>query len=388
MQRALALARAGEGLASPNPQVGCVLVRPEETRDTAGTILGEGTHRYEQRDHAEIVALSDAAAHGHSVRGATAFVTLEPCSHHGRTGPCVDALLAAGIARCVVATADPNPLVSGRGLERLRAAGVEVVLNVLEREAQVLNDAFAYFIQHRRPFVTLKAALSIDGHLAPPPETRSGAQPFWLTGPEARAQVHRLRHQADAILTGIGTVVADDPALTDRSGLPRRRRLLRVVLDPQLRTPTGSQLVNSATAHPETEPSDLLLLCSASAPPARQRALEVAAEDRIEIVRLTSSPSGRLSLPAVLELLAKRACPSVLLEAGSALNSSFLHEDLVDRAVLFFSQTELGHGSVPFAAGGPSPYLLQQRLARMSTNELGGDVMVEGLLHNPWPDRT
>src|SRR6201996_2933730 len=246
LQRALDLAQEAVGLASPNPTVGCVLVRD-------GAVLGEGAHHYDERDHAEIAALKQAASLGHTPLGATAYVTLEPCSHHGRTGPCADALIAAGISRCVVATQDPNPQVSGRGLAKLRAAGIEVTVGLLQERARDLNEAFAHFIQHRTPFVTLKAALSVDGKLAPQPAARIPNQPHWLTGPAARHEVQLLRHAADAVLTGIGTVLADDPQLTDRSGLlgpnnlPRRRPLLRVILDSQLRIPLSSQMVRSAS---------------------------------------------------------------------------------------------------------------------------------------------
>ena len=387
MQHALALARETIGLASPNPQVGCVLVRPESQTSESG-ILGEGAHRYEQRDHAEIVALKQAAALGNEVRGATAYVTLEPCAHHGRTGPCADALIAARIARCVVATEDPNPLVGGQGINRMRAAGIEVTVGVGQQQARALNDAFAYSIQHQRPFVTLKAALSVDGYLAPPSHTRVGEEPHWLTGPEARGEVQRLRHASDAILTGIGTVLADNPALTDRSGLLRRRPLLRVVLDPQLRTPATSQLLCSAAETPTRQDRNLLLICAEAAPQSREQALAEASAGRAEILRLPSGPAGRLNLPAVLALLAERQCNSLLLETGSALNSAFLHEGLVDRLVLFFSETELGTGSVPFAAAGPSPFVLQQQLQGLTNISVGADVMITGLLHNPWPSAT
>ena len=314
MRRALKLARETIGLASPNPQVGCVLT---QTPPGGGTpqIIGEGAHLYDNRDHAEIVALKQAASRGFSPRGATAYVTLEPCSHHGRTGPCADALIAAGIARCVIATQDPNPQVSGQGIQRLRAANIEVTLGVLEQPARDLNDAFAHFIQHRTSFVTLKAALSVDGKLAPPPAARYPNQPFWLTGPAARFQVQLLRHASDAVLTGIGTVLADDPQLTDRSGmqdparsgmqdpligrriedpvrsgvhepnaLPRRRPLLRVILDTNLRIPLTSQLVRSAAStrasHGAHGPysarspySDLLILCGSLASPSKAAAL-------------------------------------------------------------------------------------------------------------------
>ncbi len=387
MQRALALARETVGLASPNPQVGCVLVRPAgETSESS--ILGEGAHRYDQRDHAEIVALKQAAALGNAVQGATAYVTLEPCAHHGRTGPCADALIAAGIARCVVATEDPNPLVSSQGIARMRAAGVEVTVGLGQQQARALNLAFACAIQHQRPFVTLKSALSVDGCLAPPPHVRAGKEPFWLTGPEARAEVHRLRHASDAILTGIGTVLADDPALTDRSGLARRRPLLRVILDPQLRTPVTSQLIRSAAERRSAPESDLLLLCAEAAPQTREQALTDACRGHAGIIRLPAGPAGRLNLAGILALLGERRCNSLLLETGSALNSAFLHEDLVDRVVLFFSEMELGNGSVPFAAAGPSPYLLQQKLQQLTNRSVGADVMVTGLLHDPWPAAT
>ena len=387
MRQALALARETAALASPNPQVGCVLVRSSPDPAQPGQVLGEGAHRYADLDHAEIVALKQAAAAGRSVAGATAYVTLEPCAHHGRTGPCAEALVRARIARCVIATTDPNPLVSGKGLALLRGAGVEVAVGVCQTQARELNLAFAHFIQHRRPFVTLKAAISVDGSLAPPAHARAGAAPHWLTGPLAREKVQRLRHGSDAILTGIGTVLADDPALTDRTGLPRRRPLLRVILDPRLRTPLDSALLRTARENSFPEP-DLLLVHAedpALAAPERKQALETAAPGRIELRSVPASPAGRLSLPAVLALLAERQCLSLLIEAGSALNAAFLHEDLVDRVALFFAPLELAHGAIPFAAGGPSPYLLQQRLQQTTTRELGPDVLVTGLLHDPWP---
>ena len=388
MSRALELACESIGLASPNPLVGCVIAVPSSDPAAPPVILGEGSHHFDGRDHAEIVALKQAAARGRDVRGATAYVTLEPCSHYGRTGPCADALIGAGIKRCVVATEDPNPLVSGRGLARLRGAGIEVTMGVEQESARELNLAFAHFIQHQRPFVTLKAAVSRDGYLAPPPEARTGAAPHWLTGPEARAEVQLLRHAADVIVSGIGTVLADDPLLTDRSGLSRRLPLLRVILDPQLRTPTGSRLILSAAERSGEQATDLLLLCTEDAAVERERALVTAATGRLEILRCPAGPAGRLNLPAVLALLGERRCLSLLIEAGSTLNSAFLHEDLVDQVVLFFSPQELGAGSIPFAAGGPSPFLLERSLQQARTICLGQDTMVSGLLHDPWPGAT
>jgi len=368
MQRALSLAAATSGLASPNPQVGCVLVRN-------GEVLGEGAHLYENYDHAEIVALKQAASRDLSTEGATAYVTLEPCSHHGRTGPCADALIAARISRLVVATTDPNPLVSGRGIEKLRTAGIEVNLGVLQSNARTLNEVFAHFIRTRTPFVTLKAALSLDGRLAPPPASRFPNQPFWLTGPAARHEVHLLRHASDAILTGIGTVLADDPQLTDRSELPRRRPLLRVVLDTHLRTPLSSQLVRSAK-------DDLLILTSTSASSAKIAELT---RDGAEIETIPEH-AGRLSLPAVLETLAERSIISVLLEAGSHLNGAFLRQNLVDKAVLFYSETELGEQGIHFAQGFVSPYHFEQTLHSVTRDLIGPDACVTGYLHNPWPE--
>jgi diaminohydroxyphosphoribosylaminopyrimidine deaminase/5-amino-6-(5-phosphoribosylamino)uracil reductase len=383
MRRALKLAAETVALASPNPQVGCVLT---QTPPNGGTpkIIGEGAHLYANRDHAEIVALKQAAQRGFSTIGATAYVTLEPCSHHGRTGPCADALVAAGIARCVVATQDPNPQVSGQGLAKLRAAGIDVTVGVLQQWARDLNDAFAHFIQHRTPFVTLKAGLSVDGKLAPPPASRFPNQPHWLTGAAARYEVQLLRHASDAVLTGIGTVLADDPQLTDRSGLlgpnnlPRRRPLLRVILDSQLRIPISSQLVRSANndGHP-----DLLILCSKSAPSAKITTLT----DLGAQVETIPDHAGRLSLPAVLTTLAERNILSLLLECGSHLNGAFLQQNLVDKAVLIYAETELGDQAIPFAQGIASPYLFEESLLRVTRATYGPDACVTGYLHYPWP---
>lgn len=367
MQRALTLARETVALASPNPQVGCVLVKE-------GEVIGEGAHLYANRDHAEIVALKQARERGIDVTGATAYVTLEPCSHHGRTGPCADALVAAHISRAVVATEDPNPQVSGQGIAKLRAASIEVALGILQQPARDLNDAFAHFIQHHRPFVTLKAALSVDGYLAPAPQNRTPNQPHWLTGPAARAEVQRLRHASDAILTGIGTVLADDPALTDRTGQPRRRPLLRVILDTHPRTPLDSQLVRTAN-------NDLLILTASTAPSEKIEALRKAGAE----VQTIPEENNQLSLPAVLKALAERNILGLLLEAGSHLNGAFLRQNLVDKAILFYSETELGSQSLPFAEGIASPYLFQQSLHRTTRTAFDTDACITGYLHDPWP---
>ena len=368
MQRALTLAQATEGFASPNPKVGCVLVKDE-------SVIAEGAHLYDQRDHAEIAALKQAAALGRDVAGATAYVTLEPCSHHGRTGPCAEALIHAGITECIIATADSNPIVSGKGIAKLRKAGLQVTVGILEQPARDLNEAFSWSIQHGTPFVTLKSALSVDGFLAP--RTRTETAPVWLTGPEARAEVHRLRHASDAILTGIGTVLADDPHLTDRSGLPRRRPLLRVVLDPALRIPITSNLIQSAAG-------DLLLIHGGRV--SRKRIHDLAQTGAM--LRRLDATDGlsrrQLSLPALLEHLATLDIRSVLLESGPTLNGAFLTQHLVQKTILFFSETELGPEAIPFAHGIPSPFLFKQTLSRITRTTFGPDACVTGCLQDPW----
>ena len=240
MQRALSLARRGIALTSPNPVVGCVIL------DAAGQLAGEGWHEYDLRDHAEVAALREAAQKSISVRAGTAYVTLEPCNHTGRTPPCTQALIESGIRRVVAATVDPNPAVSGRGLQALRSAAIETAVGVCQPEARRLNEPFARWIQHRRPLVLMKVAMTLDGRIAPPAGQHSPRQPYWITSEPARLAVQTLRWQADAVLVGIDTVLADDPMLTDRSGLRRRRPLQRLILDSALRMPLDSKLVSTA----------------------------------------------------------------------------------------------------------------------------------------------
>lgn len=374
LEHALTLARNAAAFASPNPTVGCVLAM------ATGEILSEGAHFYDERDHAEVAALKSAAALGRSVHGATAYVTLEPCTTHGRTGPCAEALIAAGIGRCVIATADPNPLVHLRGVGRLRNAGITVDFpppgSPLVAQARRLNDAFAFSITDGRPFITLKAALSVDGMLAPPPQNRSGTTPHWLTGEAARLDVQRLRHESDCILTGIGTLLADNPTLTDRTGFPRRRPLLRVVLDSHLRTPLNSELAQTADG-------DVLLVCHNNAPNNGSK-LEALG---CEILRLPGE-AHKLDLHLLLAELHRRGINSVLAESGSGLNVSLLRADLVDRLVFYYADTELGTGAIPFAAHGPSPFMLQEKLTGMTRTAFphgsSEDIRITGYLHDPW----
>ncbi len=356
MQHALALARKGIGLSSPNPAVGCVIVRD-------GAIVGEGFHQYERRDHAEIIALKCA---GENARGATLYVNLEPCNHTGRTGPCTEAILAAGI-RCVVAgIEDPNPKTSGRGFERLQTSGVEIISGVLEDEARRLNEAFACWIRTRKPFVTLKSALTLDGQLALP-KSRKRERSEWITSEESRAEVQRMRHASDALLTGIGTVLADNPLLTDRSGLSRRRRLLRVVLDSRLRLSPQSRLVKTAD-------DDLLIFTGAALDSAKARKLQGAG---VEIVR-TRTHRDRIDLAAALAELGRRDILSVLLEAGPSLNGAALAAGLVDKLALFYAPKIAGDGGVPFAF---APKLDRNSLQDMRTRQFGPDICVEAYPH-------
>ena len=351
MEHALDLARKGIGRASPNPTVGCVIMKD-------GAILGEGFHQYDRRDHAEIVALKQAGA---NARGATMFVTLEPCNHTGRTGPCTEAIFASGISRVIAATQDPNPKTSGEGFAQLRAAGIEVETGVLEAEAQKLNEGFSCWITTKKPFVTLKSALTLDGQLMLP-QKRGSKERLWVSSDESRAEVQRMRHASDALLTGIGTVLADDPLLTDRSGLERRRRLLRVVLDAKLRLLPRSRIVQSAD-------DDLLLFTAASLKSPKARTLQNAG---VELVQAKAS-SGLLDLPTVLTELGKREILSVLLEAGPRLNGSALCHGLVHKLVLFYAPKLAGHANVPLLFPSTSLPSLHFR----SCQPLGPDIAIE-----------
>ncbi|MFM8409871.1 MAG: bifunctional diaminohydroxyphosphoribosylaminopyrimidine deaminase/5-amino-6-(5-phosphoribosylamino)uracil reductase RibD [Alphaproteobacteria bacterium] len=318
MRRALELARRGLGRTSPNPPVGAVVVR-------GGKIVGEGLHRRAGGPHAEVVALREA---GSLARGATLYCTLEPCAHHGRTPPCAPAVAAAGIARVVVGTIDPNPRVRGRGLRILRAAGVRVASGVEEDEAKELIRFFAHHRRHGRPFVRLKLAASLDGRIA----TAGGAS-RWITGPGARALVHRWRDEMDAILVGIGTALADDPSLTCR----RRggRDPLRVVLDRSLRLPPGARMLREGR-------SAVWLAAGAGSDRRRRLALERAGA-RVFTAR---SRRGRLDLGAVLERLGREGVLSVLAEGGGEVAASLLAAGLVDEVCLFTAPILLGGDGV------------------------------------------
>lgn len=376
LRRALELAKKSFGLASPNPNVGAVLV------DDNCNVLGEGFHTYEGVKHAEVVAIESA---GDKAPGTTLYINLEPCSHQGRTGPCTEAIIAAGIKRVVACTADPNPAVSGRGFARLRQAGVQVVSGVLEEEARPLNDAFAKYIRYRLPLVTLKAAMTLDGKIAPPPEDLASTDAAsgspsggWITSDEARSHVQELRHQHDAILVGVGTVIADNPLLTDRSGLSRRRPLLRVIVDSHLRLPLDSRLAKTAN-------DDVLVFCSL----AEEKKKQLLLEHGIQVEQVASAGvDGRPDLQAICRRLAERETTSVMIEGGALVNWAALASGIADKVFFYYSPNILGGtGSVPFATGhGFRKMSEAAHLKWFWLHRLGEDFAVEGYLRDPYLD--
>jgi diaminohydroxyphosphoribosylaminopyrimidine deaminase/5-amino-6-(5-phosphoribosylamino)uracil reductase len=365
MQRALELARRGIAVTSPNPAVGCVIL------DRAGQVAGEGWHEYDLVDHAEVIALRVAAQHaGNRLLGGTAYVNLEPCNHTGRTGPCTEALIASGLRRAVAATIDPNPAVAGHGAEKMRAAGMEVTLGVCQAEARRLNEGFARWSQHKRPLVLLKVAMTLDGRIAPPAGQHALREPYWITCEASRDAVQPLRWQADAALTGVDTVLADDPLLTDRSGLRRRRPLLRVVLDSALRMPLDSKMV--ATANND------VVIFTVSKDERRIQELQ----SRGVRVEVLPAEAGRVPLSKVLDKLGEEGILTLLTETGTRLNTALLAAGLVDRVHLFVSPQIMGSDAVP-AFRGMSHAI---RMADVEVERYDNDLGLCSLLKDPWPN--
>ena len=375
VRRALELAREGIGLTSPNPCVGAVIV--EET----GKIVGSGVHKYETVKHAEILALEQA---GEKARGATLYINLEPCSHQGRTGPCADAIIAAGIGNVVASMSDPNSKVSGRGFAKLESAGIQVDTGILQEEAKTLNEAFAKYIRTATPLVTMKAAMTLDGKIAPPPAKSPrpsavgahGPTGGWITSESARAHVQQLRHQHDAIMVGVGTIIADDPLLTDRSGRPRRRPLLRVILDSRLRLPLESQVVKTAK-------DDVLILCSF----AEEKKKKQLQKRGIRVEQIpTATPDGRPEMTAISRSLGKMEITSLLIEGGALVNWAALASGIVDKVFLYYSPKILaGTGSVPFAAGAGFGQMSDAAYVKsIKLHRFGEDFAVEGYLRDPY----
>jgi diaminohydroxyphosphoribosylaminopyrimidine deaminase/5-amino-6-(5-phosphoribosylamino)uracil reductase len=378
LRQALDRARQGIALSSPNPNVGAVIV------DERGEVVGTGTHTYDGIKHAEVLALEQAGA---KARGATLYINLEPCSHQGRTGPCADAVIAAGLRRVVGGIPDPNPLVSGQGFARLRNAGVIVASGLLADDCMRINESFANYIRRRLPLVTLKTAMTLDGKIAPPPgesenPTALGVASVsggWITSEVARAHVQELRHQSDAIMVGVGTIIADDPLLTDRSGLPRRRPLLRVIVDSRLRLPLESRLVQ--TSHD----GDVLVVCSL----AEEKRKQTLRDHGIRVEQIpAATPDGRPNMTSLVRLLGELEISSLLIEGGAMINWASLHSDIVDKVFFYYAPKILaGSGSVPFATASgfkrmnDAAYVKSIRLHRF-----GEDFAIEGYLRDPYRD--
>ncbi len=390
LRRALELAREGVALTSPNPCVGAVVT------DVAGKVVGEGTHTYEGKKHAEVIALEKA---GGNAQGGTLYLNLEPCCTTGRTAPCTDVVIKSGVKRVVAAMEDPNPAVCGKGFETLREAGIEVAIteSALRDEARKLNEAFAEYIQSRRPFVTLKTAMTLDGKIAPPPQEEGGFSASdhgpsggWITSDDARAHVQQLRHASDAIMVGVNTVLADDPLLTDRTGLPRRRPLLRIIIDSRLRLPVDSRIVKTAK-------DDVIVFC-AMADERRRQELEMRGirveqlplyhfeEVNIVGARPIKSASGRPDMWKLVKRLGQMQITSLLIEGGALINWAALAAGIVDKVFLYYAPKILaGTGAVPFASG--EGFLRMEEAAKVRSltfHRFAEDFAVEGYLHDPY----
>lgn len=353
---ALDAAAQGLGQASPNPLVGTVVVRD-------GRIVGRGAHLYANRKHAEIVALEDA---GERARGATVYVNLEPCSHFGRTPPCVDALIEARVSRVVASMQDPAPWVDGAGFERLRAAGIDVEVGVEREAAERLNERYLVYVTEQRPFVLLKIAQTLDGRVA----TRTGASK-WITGEAAREASQELRRVYDAILVGVSTVVADDPSLTYRGDGAKRAPLVRCVVDPRLRIPLDCRLVATAGDAP------VVVYAAEGADESRREALEARG---VEVVAVPASASGSLDLGALLSDLGTRKINGLVVEGGPETAARFVEARLVDKVTCYVAPAIMGGREARGSVGGDGPETLDGlvRLERVETRRVGEDVEITG----------
>ena len=357
MKLALRLAARGAGWVSPNPMVGAVVVKE-------GRVVGRGYHRRAGAPHAEVEALRSA---GEAARGADLYVTLEPCNHQGKTPPCTQAILAAGVRRVIIAARDPNPQVTGGGAEFLASQGVDITMGVLETEARRLNEAWLHYINTGRPWVMAKAACSLDGKIA-----TVGGESQWLTGEAARAVGHRLRHRVDAIVVGVGTVLADDPQLTTRRPRGPGKDPIRVVLDSRLRLPLTSRLLHLDSAAPTW------VATTSQAPPETIRSLEAKGAQ----VLVLPAEAGRVSLSALLKELGTRQVQSLLVEGGAETLGTFFDQRLVNQFYFFYAPKILGGQQAPGMVGGQGIiHLGQAHIARdLSIRRIGGDLLVSGYL--------
>jgi diaminohydroxyphosphoribosylaminopyrimidine deaminase / 5-amino-6-(5-phosphoribosylamino)uracil reductase len=367
MRRALSLAAQGQGYVEPNPMVGCVLVRD-------GELIGQGFHRRFGQAHAEVDAINDAKHRGHDPRGATAYVTLEPCSHYGKTPPCCLALIEAQVRQVVIATVDPSPQVAGQGIHQLQAAGIEVQVGVLEEESHTLLAPFLKRLQTGLPWVIAKWAMSLDGKIA----TRTGHSQ-WISGPPARSLVHQLRGRMDGIMVGIGTALADDPALTARleNGQTPARVATRIVVDRHMRLPLESQLVQTAREVP------VLVACESGANASHRQQLEAAG---VEVWAPTLVANSEFNyaefVRQLLAELATRGMTNILVEGGASLLGNLFDQDLVDEQYVFVAPIILGGTNAPSPVGGlgletvPQASTGTAKPHRVSHQVLGNDVLI------------
>lgn len=362
MARALKLARLGEGSTAPNPMVGAVVVKN-------GEIIGEGYHQQYGGPHAEVFALDQAAE---EAAGSEIYVTLEPCSHYGKTPPCAQKLIDSGIKRAVIAVVDPNPEVAGRGIEMLREAGIKVEVGLLEAEARILNESFFKYIQSDYPFVYLKKAQTLDGYIA----TKSGDSK-WITNSEARLEGHKLRHRADAIMVGIGTVLTDDPSLTAR--LEQREGIdpLRIVLDPLLEIPLAAKIINQKSK------ADTLIITAEEFPPARAAAAakkkeQLLKKEGLQIESFASGTENYFNIKEILKYLHSREISSILVEGGAKLSHTFLKEDLVDKFYYFIAPKIYGgsDGIASFSGSGPKMMSDSVELKIVEQKNLGDNLLL------------
>jgi diaminohydroxyphosphoribosylaminopyrimidine deaminase/5-amino-6-(5-phosphoribosylamino)uracil reductase len=358
MRRALALAKRGMGTTSPNPMVGAIVVK-------GGKIVGEGYHHKAGEEHAEILALNKAGQHA---RGGTLILNLEPCSHAGKTPPCVNSVIRAGIRKVVMAMEDPNPLVNGKGVALLRKAGIDVKVGLLAREARVLNEAFIAYMEKKRPFFIMKAAASLDGKIA----TRIG-ESKWITNEESRAYANQMRSVMDGIMVGINTVILDNPLLLPRVAKPKRYPV-RIVLDSKLRIPLSCELVKTGSKY-----KTLIF----TLPDSRQEKESRLKSMGVEVVHVAEGENGRVSLKGICDELRKREIVSVLVEGGGELNSSFIQEGLIDKVVLFYAPKLIGGKNASSLVGGKGIDFLKDacRIDIFSVRKLKEDICVEGYVH-------
>ncbi len=358
MRKAITLARRGLGTTSPNPMVGAVVVK-------GGKIVGEGYHQKAGEAHAEVIALEKA---GPRARGGLLVLNLEPCCHTGKTPPCVNAIIKAGLRKVVVAMQDPNPLVNGKGIELLRKAGIDVKVGLLEHEARILNETFVTYVENKRPFFLVKGAVSLDGKIA----TRIG-ESKWISNEESREYVQQLRSVMDGIMVGINTVILDNPLLLPKVSKPKRYPV-RIVLDSKLRIPPGCELVKTAD---KFRTIVFTLADSRQDKESRLKSLGV------EVVRVASEENGRVSLSAVCKELRQREITSVLVEGGGELNSSFISEKLADKIVIFYAPKLIGGKNAPSLIGGKGIDFMRDacRIDISSVKKMKDDICVEGYVH-------